>query len=365
MAKKREKKETLPALRPRSEQAPAKLLNELRDLIRSTRSGVAQAVNSALVLLYWQVGNHIRTETLKSERAAYGEQIVVTLSIQLAAEFGNGYSRPNLFRMIRFAELFADREIVSTLSRQLSWSHFVEILQLKDPLQRDFYAEMCRIERWSVRTLRAKIGGMLFERTALSKKPEILVKRELANLRQEDTLSPDLVFRDPYFLDFLGLKDAYSEKDLETAILREMEQFILELGAGFSFVARQKRIVVDGEDFYLDLLFYHRKLRRLVAVDLKLERFKAADKGQMELYLRWLEKHDMEPGEEAPIGLILCADKGDEQIELLQLDKSGIRIASYLTDLPPRQLLQRKLHDTMVAVRARLESRLTDDGDSE
>ena len=344
---------------------PAKLLNELRDLIRSTRSGVAQAVNSALVLLYWQVGNHIRTETLKSERAAYGEQIVVTLSRQLAAEFGNGYSRPNLFRMIRFAELFADREIVSTLSRQLSWSHFVEILQLKDPLQRDFYAEMCRIERWSVRTLRAKIGGMLFERTALSKKPEILVKRELANLRQEDTLSPDLVFRDPYFLDFLGLKDAYSEKDLETAILREMEQFILELGAGFSFVARQKRIIIDGEDFYLDLLFYHRKLRRLVAVDLKLERFKAADKGQMELYLRWLEKHDMEPGEEAPIGLILCADEGDEQIELLQLDKSGIRIASYLTDLPPRQLLQRKLHDTMVAVRARLESRLTDDGDSE
>ena len=365
MAKKRAKKETLPALRPRSEMAPAKLLNELRDLIQSTRSGVAQAVNSALVLLYWQVGNRIRTETLKSERAAYGEQIVVTLSRQLAAEFGNGYSRPNLFRMIRFAELFADREIVSTLSRQLSWSHFVEILQLKDPLQRDFYAEMCRMERWSVRTLRARIGGMLFERTALSKKPEILVKRELAKLRWEDTLSPDLVFRDPYFLDFLGLKDAYSEKDLETAILREMEQFILELGAGFSFVARQKRIVIDGEDYYLDLLFYHRKLRRLVAVDLKLERFKAADKGQMELYLRWLEKHDMEPDEETPIGLILCADKGDEQIELLQLDKSGIRIASYLTDLPPRQLLQRKLHDTMVAARARLESRLIDDDDSE
>ncbi len=154
--------------------------------------------------------------------------------------------------MIRFAELFADKEIVSTLSRRLSWSHFVEILQLRDPLQRDFYAERCRIERWSVRTLRAKIGGMLFEHTALSKKPEILVKRELTNLRREDTLSPDLVFRDPYFLDFLGLKDAFSEKDLDTAILREMEQFILELGAGFSFVARQKRIVIDGEDFYLN-----------------------------------------------------------------------------------------------------------------
>jgi predicted nuclease of restriction endonuclease-like (RecB) superfamily len=314
-----------------------------------------------LVLLYWQDGNRIRRETLKFERAVYGEQIISTLSRQLAAEFGNGYSRPNLFRMIRFAELFPDREIISTLSRRLSWSHFVEILQLKDPLQRDFYAEMCRMECWSVRTLRTKIDGMLFERTALSKKPEILVKRELAKLRQEDTLSPDLVFRDPYFLDFLGLKDAYSEKDIETAILREMERFILELGVGFSFVARQKRIVIDGEDFYLDLLFYHRKLRRLVAVDLKLERFKAADKGQMELYLRWLEKHDMEPGEETPIGLILCADKGDEQVELLQLDKSGIRIASYLTELLPRQLLQRKLHDTMVAARARLEGQSIDD----
>jgi predicted nuclease of restriction endonuclease-like (RecB) superfamily len=216
---------------------------------------------------------------------------------------------------------------------------------------------MCRIERWSVRMLRQKIGGMLFERTALSKKSEALVEHELAKLREGDTLTPDLVFRDPYFLDFLGLKDAYSENDLEAAILREMEQFILELGAGFTFVARQKRIVIDGEDFYLDLLFYHRKLRGLVAVELKLEQFKAADKGQMELYLRWLEKHEMEPGEAAPIGLILCAKKGDEKVELLQLDKSGIRVASYLTELPPRQLLRRKLHDTLIAARARLEHR--------
>jgi predicted nuclease of restriction endonuclease-like (RecB) superfamily len=274
----------------------------------------------------------------------------------LSAEFGSGYSRPNLFRMIRFAEVFPDREIVSTLSRQLSWSHFVEIVALRDGVHREFYAEMCRIERWSVRTLREKIGGMLFERTALSKKPEVLVKRELRKLRQNDTLTPELVFRDPYLLDFLGLKHAYSEKDFDSAILREMEQFILELGAGFTFVARQKRIVIDGDDFYLDLLFYHRNLRCLIAMELKLGRFKAADKGQMELYLRWLEKHETEPGEETPIGLILCADKGDEQIELLQLDKSGIRVASYLTELPPRQLLQQKLHASFMATRARLEA---------
>ncbi len=356
MARKRAKNEEVPTPRLRGGPSSAKLLRDLRDLIRSARSEVAQAVNSALALHYWQVGQRIRTDILDSKRAAYGAEIVSTLSRQLSAEFGSGYSRPNLFRMIKFAESFADGAIVSTLSRQLSWSHFIEILQLKDSLRRDFYAEMCRIERWNVRTLRAKIGGMLFERTALSRKPEELVKRELARLRQEDTLTPDLVFRDPYFLDFLGLKDAYSEKDLEVAILREMERFILELGVGFTFVARQKRIVIDGEDFYLDLLFYHRKLRRLIAVDLKLSSFKAADKGQMELYLRWLEKHEMEPGEETPIGLILCADKGDERVELLQLDKSGIRVASYLTDLPPRQLLRRKLHETLLAARGRLES---------
>ncbi len=331
------------------------LLTDLRALISERREGVAQAVNSALVLLYWQIGHRIHDDILRQERAAYGEEIVSTLSRQLQAEFGNGFSRPNLFRMVRFAEAFPTPEIVSTLSRQLSWSHFVEIIPLDDPLKRDFYAEMCRLERWSVRTLRDKLGGMLFERTALSKKPEELVKQELARLRDEDRLTPDLVFRDPYLLDFLGLKDTYSEKDLEAAVLRELESFILELGSGFAFVARQKRMVIDQRDFYLDLLFYHRKLRRLVAIELKLGPFEAAHKGQMELYLRWLEKHETEEGEESPLGLILCADKSDEQIELLQLDQSGIRVAAYLTELLPRALLQQKLHAAVAAARARLD----------
>jgi predicted nuclease of restriction endonuclease-like (RecB) superfamily len=234
-------------------------------------------------------------------------------------------------------------------------------LPLKDDLQRDFYAEMCRIERWSVRTLHAKIGGMLFERTALSKKPAELAKQELAALRDEDKLTPDLVFRDPYFLDFLGLADTYGEEDLELAILRELESFILELGAGFAFVARQKRMVIGRKDYYPDLLFYHRILRRLVAIELKLEPFEAAHKGQMELYLRWLEKHEVQPGERAPLGLILCADKDDEHVELLQLDRSGIRVASYLTALPPRALLQKKLHDAVRQARARLEARPTEE----
>ncbi|NWG01917.1 MAG: DUF1016 domain-containing protein [Syntrophaceae bacterium] len=317
-------------------------------MILQARREVAQRVNSALVLLYWRVGKRIRQDILKEKRAGYGEQIVATLSTQLTEEFGEGWSRYNLSRMIRFAETFPDEEIVATLSQQLGWSHFKEIIPLGDDLKRDFYAEMCRIERWSVRTLRHKISSMLFERTALSKKPQELAKQELAQLQKEDKLTPDLVFRDPYFLHFLGLRDTYSEKDLETAISRELENFILELGVGFTFVARQKRITVDNEDYYLDLLFYHRKLRRLVAIDLKLGKFQAADKGQMELYLRWLEKYEKQPEEDTPIGLILCATKSEEHVKLLQLDKSGIRVAEYLTELPPRKLLQRKLHEAIL-----------------
>ncbi|MCK5358086.1 MAG: DUF1016 family protein, partial [Elusimicrobiales bacterium] len=233
---------------------------------------------------------------------------------------------------------------VVSLIRQLSWTHFIALLPLKETIKRDFYAEMCRVERWNVRTLRQKIDGMLYERTALSKKPEKLARIELSKLREEDKLSPNLVFRDPYFLDFLGLKGAYQEKDLEAAILRELEAFIMEIGTGFSFVARQKRITIDNEDFYIDLLFYHRKLKRLVAIELKLGKFKAAHKGQMELYLRWLEKYETESDEQPPLGLILCAEKSRGQVELLQLDKAGIHVAEYLTALPPKKLLREKLN---------------------
>lgn len=267
------------------------LVTKIRSLISSSRERTASVVNSAIVVLYWSIGARIQQEILKDKRAEYGKQILSTLSKELVADFGRGYSVPNLSRMLSIAEYFPDREILAALSQQLSWSHFVELIPVDDELKREFYAEMCRVERWSVRTLRDKIGGMLFERTALSKKPTELARQELAALRTTDQLSPNLVFRDPNFLDFLGLKDTYSEHDLESAILREIESFLLELGAGFTFVARQLRIVIDGEDFYLDLLFYHRKLRRLVAIDLKLDRFKSAYKGQMELYLRWLEKH--------------------------------------------------------------------------
>jgi predicted nuclease of restriction endonuclease-like (RecB) superfamily len=275
----------------------------------------------------------------------------VTVSQQLEREFGKGFSYSALTRMVRFAELFPEERIVVSLTQVLSWTHILALLPLKDHLAREFYAEMCRIERWSVRTLRQKIGGMLFERTALSKNSEELIQQELAALRDDGRMSPELVFRDPYLLDFLGLSGAYSERDLETAILREMERFLLELGSGFSFVARQKRMSIGKDDFYLDLLFYHRLLRRLVAIELKLEAFQPAHTGQMELYLRWLDKHERAPGEESPIGLILCAGSDAEQVKLLQLDEKSIRIAEYLTELPPIELLRERLHRAITAAR--------------
>jgi predicted nuclease of restriction endonuclease-like (RecB) superfamily len=341
------------------------LLRDIRALIGESRQQVARTVNTALVGLYWSIGRRIRQDVLQKERAEYGKEIVATLSQELTAEYGRGFDRRNLFYMMQFSELFPDEQIVNALRSQLSWTHFRELLSIEDQLRRDFYAEMCRIERWSTRTLRHKIAHLLYERTAVAKKPDQLIEQDISLVRDEDRLTPDMVFRDPYFLDFLGLSGQHAEKDVEQAILRELEAFILELGTDFAFVTRQKRITIDNEDYYLDLLFYHRRLRCLVAIDLKLGKFQAGDKGQMELYLRWLEKYDVQPGEEPPLGLILCADKSTEHVELLQLEASGIRVAQYLTELPPRELLERKLHDAIQLARerlARLETRrLTDD----
>lgn len=258
--------------------------------------------------------------------------------------------------MVQFSEIFPDKEIVVSLTRQLSWTHFVILIPIQDELKRDFYAEMCRIEKWNIRTLRKKIASMLFERTALSKKPELVAQAELEMLRKENQLTPDLVFRDPYLLEFLNLNDHYLEKDLEDAIMRELEQFLLELGVGFCFLSRQKRIIIDDEDFHLDLLFFHRDLNRLVALEIKLDDFKAEYKGQMELYLRWLDKHERRPGEESPIGLILCEGKKKERIELLELDRSGIHVAEYLTALPSKKLLQEKLHNAIKHAKQRFEA---------
>ena len=344
--RKQTKKIARTAAQPPAVVDEAGLLSDLRTLIQSARQRVATVANTTHTMLCWHVGRRLLKENLQDGRAAYGKRILATVSQQLQAEFGEGYTYSSLTRMIRFAEAQPNEAIVSTLSTQLSWSHFLEILPIKDPLARDFYAEMCRIEHWGVHTLRKKIGGMLFQRTALSKNTKEVISAELDKLRAGH-ITPETVFRDPYILDCLGLKGAYSERDLESAILREMEGFLLEMGSGFSFVARQKRMSVGKDDFHLDLLFYHRHLRRLVAIELKLESFQPAHVGQMEFYLHWLDKHERAPGEESPIGLILCASADAEQVELCQLDRKAIRVSEYLTELPPIALLRTRLHQAI------------------
>ena len=330
---------------------------DISRMIETARAQVARTANAALTTLYWQIGTRIRQDVLKKRRAQYGAEIVSALGRQLEAQFGRGFGEKSLRHMLRFAEAFPDFEIVSALRRQLSWTHFKRLIYLDDPLMRDFYAEMCRIEGWSTRLLHKKIDSMLYERTALSRKPEKLIREELNALRETDEITPDLVLQDPYLLDFLGLRDTFSEKDLESSLLREIERFLLELGAGFAFVERQKRITLDGDDYYIDLLFFHRRLRRLVVIELKIGDFKPADFGQVELYLRWLDRHERQPGEAAPMAIILCAGKKEETVEILDLGKSGIHVAEYLTELPPREVLRERFHRALAAARARLEQR--------
>ena len=325
----------------------ARLVEEVQALVRQARARMAVSVNSELTLLYWQIGTRIRKEVLHNERAEYGKQIVGTLSRQLTFEFEKGFTRDNLLRMIQFAECFPDEKTITLLSRHLSWSHFILLLPIEDLTKREFYVELCRLHRWSVRGLQTHLRGMLFERTALSRLPEETIRQELESLREEDRMTPDMVFRNPYVLTALGLPDTFSEQELETAILHDMEAFLLELGDGFAFLTRQKRMVIDGKDFKLDLLMYHRKLKCLVAIDLKLGEFEPGYKGQMELYLSWLDRNEREPAEEAPIGLILCEKAGPQQVSLLQLDRGNIRVAEYLTRALPAPLLEQKLQEAI------------------
>lgn len=332
---------------------PAPLLTDLCALIDAGRRRAAVAVNSELVQLYWHIGQRIRREVLADERAEYGARLVARLAERLEAEYGPGFSKRNLHYMVRAAEVFDADEIVHAARSQSSWTHIRELSAIDDALERRFYVEMCRVERWSTRTLREKVNGMLYARTALARQPEAIVSEALDGLQAEDRMTPDLVFRDPYVLDFLRLSGDYAEADLEAAILRHIEQVIMELGSGFTFVARQKRMPIGPVDYDLDLLFFHRRLRALVAAELKIGRFDARDKGQLELYLRWLDKHERQPGENPPLGLILCAEKNAEEIELLELHQGSIRVAEYLTELPPREVLERKLHTAIELARSR------------
>ena len=335
-------------------ESSSNLFKSIKQLIEETKAKVTVTVNSSLTLMYWHIGKHIDEEILKSERAEYGKEVVSILSKQLTKEYGRGYSKRNLLNMVKFYKVFNNKAIVQTLSAQLSWSHFNELVALEDDLKREFYIGMCKLDRWSVRVLQNRMNSMLYERTALSKEPDKLIEYEVKKLK-EGTVTPPMILKDPYVLDFLELKDRYLEVDLEDAILREIEKFILELGSGFTFVERQKSIQIGNEEFRMDLLFYNRKLKRLILIELKLGKFKASYKGQVELYLKWLDRYEKEEGENSPIGIILCADKNSEQIELLELDKSNIHVAQYLTVLPAREKLEAKLHSALMMAKERYE----------
>lgn len=341
------------------------ILSDLRQLIDDCRNKVAVAVNAGLTTMYWHIGERINRDVLFGERAEYGQKIVAPLARQLTEEYGKGFDVKNLYRMMKFAKIFPDFQIVAPLVSKLSWSHFLQVLSIDDSLKRQFYLTMAADQRWSKRTLKAKIDGMLYERTAIAKQPEEVIHHDLELLRDERKMSANLAFHDPYFLDFLGLEGNFSEKDLEDAIVGELQKFITEMGSGFAFMERQKRISVDDEDYYIDLLFFNRRLRAMVAIDLKLGKFQAAYKGQMELYLRWLEKHEMLEGENKPIGLILCAGKNEEHVELMHLHESNIRVADYLTKLPDRQLLEKKLQQAVERAQNKIRQRLVDENNSE
>lgn len=333
---------------------PAALFNDIANLINEARQHVAHEYNSTQALLCWLIGKRIDEEVLKSERAEYGETIINSLAKELSLAYGKGYSRPNLFRMIKFAKQFPNREIVSTLSRQLSWSHFVIICSIGDDLKRDFYAEMCRVQRWSVRALQKQVNGMLYERTALSKKPEAVIEAQLDKLKNHDEMTPELTFKEPYFLDFIGAHTYESEEELESLVLSNITDFLQELGTDFCFVARQKRMSTGKKDRYLDLLFFNRRLRRLIAIDLKLGDFDPAYKGQMEWYLNWLDKNERFDYEDRPMGIILCAGKDHDDIEYLEMDKTGIHVAQYLTELPPKEILESRLRKAVAVAKENL-----------
>ena len=329
-----------------AEALPDKLLGDLIGIIEKRKQTVCRQVNSGVVLTFWEVGKRINEEILKNERAEYGKQISATLSHQLQVLYGKSFERSNLTRMMKFAREFTDSKIVATLSQELAWGHIKDLLPIESMEKKLYYAEEAAKRKLGVRDLRHFINRKGYER------------RDIANLKlSSQSKVPFNVFKDPYLLDILDLKENFLEADLEKAIIVELEKFILEFGEGFSFVARQKRIIFEGDDYYIDLLFFNRDLRRLVAVELKFGKFKAEYKGQMEMYLRLLNKFERKEGEEQPIGIILCTSANRGEIELLEMDKVGIAVSEYWTKLPPKEQFEHKLQEIMAEARERIERR--------
>ena len=320
------------------------LYNNIKTIIDTSKQQAVIQVNNTMIISYWEIGERLKIEILKDKRAVYGQEVIKKISEKLTLEYGRGYSRSNLERMMKLYNIFNNKEICATLSHKLSWSHFIELIKIKDEVKREFYIAMCSTESWNVRTLRERVNSMLFERTAISKKPEVTIRKDLEVLTKDNKMSTELFLKDPCLLDFLELQDSFSERDLESAILRELEKFILEFGSDFAFLSRQKRIQIGNSDYVMDLLFYHRKLKRLVLIELKIGEFVPQYKGQVELYLKWLSRYEKQEDEQEPIAIILCASKDSEVVELMDLERDNIHVSEYWLELPPKEVLERKLH---------------------
>ena len=342
------------------------LYTDVCHIIDETRTRVAVYVNAEVCHTNWLIGKRIKEDILYNKRAEYGKQVVKELSQRLSERYGKGWSEKTLRHCLRAAETFSESDIVSAVQRQFSWTHLKSIMYIPDELARKFYMQMCCYEHWDTRTLDKKIESQLYERTAISRRPEDVIRQALEETEDKQTLVPDLVFRSSYFLDALGLPDSFSEKDLESAIITQMQEFLNEMGTDFAFLARQKRITIDATDYYIDLLFYHRGLRRLVAIDLKLGKFKPEHEGQMRLYLRYLNQNERREGEESPIGLILCSEGNTEHIEYLMLDEdSPVKVAQYYTQLPDRKVLAEKLQRAIAIAREHYTERQQQDKETE
>lgn len=328
------------------------LFSDVCGIIESSKLRIANYVNTEICMTYWQVGTRIKEDVLFNKRAEYGKQVLQNLSRRLNVRYGKGWGFRTLQHCVRAAYTFSEDEIVHATKRQLFWSHLRSIMSIKDDLARQFYIEMTALEHWDTRTLDEKIDKQFYETTALSRRPEDVIRKELAELKDTQVVHPDMVFRSSYFLDMLGLPDTFSESDLEQKVVDQVEEFMHEMGSDFSLIARQKRITVDAVDYKMDLVFFHRSLRRTIVVDLKLGKFKPAYEGQMLLYLRYINTHERHLWEEAPIGLILCSEGNTEHIEYLMLDEnSPIKVAQYYTQLPDKKWLAAKLQRAIAIAR--------------
>jgi predicted nuclease of restriction endonuclease-like (RecB) superfamily len=315
------------------------VLDDIRTIVQAGYGRAMAAVNKEIVDTYWRIGERIVQEEQRGgHRAAYGEQLLNRRGQVLSQELGRGFSAPNLRNMRQFYLAFPIRE---ALPNKLAWTHYTILMRLPED-QREFYSRLAVSGHWSSRQLEKQIQSLLHERVGRAQDP-LAVIADLPAAESGELAESGEIWKNPYILDFLGLHDTYSERDLEAAIIRHIEHFLLELGHDFCFVARQRRVQVGGEDFYIDLVFYHRRLRCLVLVDLKIGAFTPADAAQMQIYLEWCDRHDRQAGEEAPIGLILCSSQNEQIVELLlSSQKHQMRVAQYV------------LRDDMAAIKKRM-----------